>query len=61
MLDLILSDEESLEVEAGYWKEKLKGLAPLHLPTDFTRPIVGGNSKTTVELFIDNEINEKLN
>jgi amino acid adenylation domain-containing protein len=61
MLDLILSDEESLEVEVGYWKEKLKGIAPLHLPNDFTQPTVCSNSKTTVELFINNEINEQLN
>src|ERR1700712_20251 len=61
MLDLVFSDEESFDLEIGYWKEKLQGVEPLQLTTDFTRSSVLSTDKETVEFSIDKEINQQLN
>lgn len=61
MLDLVLSDEEYFNVEIDYWKEKLHGLVPLHLATDFARPKVTNSDRSITEFFIDKEINSQLN
>jgi amino acid adenylation domain-containing protein len=61
MLDLVFSDEESFDIEIGYWKEKLQGFEPLQLTTDFARSSVLGADKETVEFSVDQEINQQLN
>lgn len=60
MLDLVLSDEEYFNVEIDYWKEKLHGLVPLHLTTDFARPKVSSSDRSISEFFIDKGISFQL-
>ncbi|MFB9844545.1 non-ribosomal peptide synthetase [Mucilaginibacter ginsenosidivorans] len=60
MLDLILSDEKSYDVEIGYWKEKLQGAAPVLLTTDFSRTSAAGGNNASFEFTIDKKIIEKL-
>jgi len=61
MLDLVFSDEESFDIEIGYWKEKLQGFEPLQLTTDFARSSGLGSDKQIVEFSIDKELNQQLN
>ncbi|MBC7912715.1 MAG: phenylalanine 4-monooxygenase, partial [Pyrinomonadaceae bacterium] len=51
---------ELLDNKINYWKQKLNGVAPLHLPADHSRPAVL-TSKGAVALFnIDKKLSEEL-
>ena len=60
MSNLILSDRESFELELDYWKGKLKGVAPLHLFTDFTNQVIQNTNIAGIEFFIDEKTHKQL-
>jgi amino acid adenylation domain-containing protein/non-ribosomal peptide synthase protein (TIGR01720 family) len=43
-----------------YWKNKLEGVAPLHLPLDYTRPLMQSTSGAYVSLDIDTALTGQL-
>jgi amino acid adenylation domain-containing protein len=51
---------EILNKKLGYWKEKLKGLTPLQLPTDFPRPAIQSSKGANAYFSIDKETTEQL-
>ena len=61
MLDLILSDEKSYDVEICYWKEKLQDAAPVVLITDFSRASAGKKNNASLKFVIDQKIVEQFN
>lgn len=60
MLDLILSDEKSYDVEIGYWKQKLQGAAPVVLTTDFSRTSAANRNNASFKFTIDAGLVERL-
>jgi hypothetical protein len=51
---------EVLDKKIGYWKEKLQGVSPLQLPTDYGRPAVQSMRGATKEFRLDKELSEQL-
>jgi amino acid adenylation domain-containing protein len=49
-----------LEREVGYWKERLKGAAPLELPADYSRPAAPSYRGGLVRVGIDEGIHNRL-
>ena len=43
-----------------YWKDKLEGISPLQLPTDFPRPATGSTHGASLGFVIDKELSGKL-
>ena len=52
--------KETLDKKIGYWKEKLKEVAPLQLPTDFARPMVRKGTGASVNAAIGNQLKQQL-
>jgi amino acid adenylation domain-containing protein len=52
---------EVLEEQLGYWREQLKGLTTLELPTDRRRPAVQTYQGATYSFVLARELSEKLN
>jgi amino acid adenylation domain-containing protein len=51
---------EKLEKKLNYWKEKLHGLSPLQLPTDFPRPPVRSNRGNILRFALKPELTDQL-
>ncbi len=51
---------EVLDMKIGYWKNKLEGVSPLRLPSDFNRPAILGTDGANTGFSIDKEITGKL-
>ena len=51
---------EVLENKLSYWKEKLEGVAPLQLPTDYPRPSVQGTKGSSAYFSIPKDVSEGL-
>ncbi|HEY0055307.1 MAG TPA: amino acid adenylation domain-containing protein, partial [Pedobacter sp.] len=51
---------EILEKKIAYWKERLDGITPLELPTDFSRPAVQGYKGSTIEFSISQDKKTRL-
>ena len=51
---------ELLDKKLEYWKNKLTGVEPLNLPTDFKRPSVQSIRGTSVPFKIDKDLSEQL-
>jgi len=49
-----------LEKELSFWKNKLEGIEPVNLPLDFTRPSVQRYHGATLNCRIDNELSKAL-
>ncbi|MEJ7675686.1 MAG: amino acid adenylation domain-containing protein [Chitinophagaceae bacterium] len=47
---------ELLEKKINYWKEKLRGLTPLQLPTDYARPVVQSTQGALIRFNIDKSL-----
>ncbi|MDB5136023.1 MAG: amino acid adenylation protein [Mucilaginibacter sp.] len=60
MQDLVLSDKDSFAIEIDYWREKLQGVAQLHLNADLTRTNDRNADKAVTEFLIDSEKSEQL-
>ncbi|MBC7888346.1 MAG: amino acid adenylation domain-containing protein [Ferruginibacter sp.] len=52
--------KELLENKMGYWKNKLQGVVPLQLPTDFARPAVQSRNGAIVNFRISKELSSAL-
>ncbi|MEJ7675699.1 MAG: condensation domain-containing protein [Chitinophagaceae bacterium] len=51
---------ELLNKKISYWKEKLKGVSPLQLPTDYIRPTVQSTKGALKSFNIDKELSGQL-
>jgi len=51
---------EILEEKLGYWKEKLNGVLPLHLPTDYNRPAIQSSRGATIGFKMDKDLSDHL-
>ncbi|MBK8551800.1 MAG: amino acid adenylation domain-containing protein [Ignavibacteria bacterium] len=51
---------ETLEKKISYWKEKLKDVTPLQLPTDHPRPAVQSNRGAVASFNIDKDVTSAL-
>jgi len=51
---------EVLDKKINYWKNKLQDVAPLQLPTDYSRPAIRSNQGTSINFGIEKELTEKL-
>ncbi|HET9280297.1 MAG TPA: amino acid adenylation domain-containing protein, partial [Flavitalea sp.] len=51
---------EVLDRKLEYWKQKLSGVAPLQLPTDYARPVVRSVNGATLRFTIDKELTDLL-
>ena len=49
-----------LENKLDYWKENLKGVASLQLPTDYVRPAVLGTNGAKINISIDKSLSSRL-
>ncbi len=49
-----------LEQQLSYWEERLKGVSPLQLPTDFVRPSIQGTSGSSVSLQLEASLSDDL-
>jgi non-ribosomal peptide synthetase component F/acyl carrier protein len=49
-----------LEEKLQYWKDKLDGVSPLELPTDYVRPSVAGISGANMDFSIGKELSGQL-
>ncbi|MHA4812539.1 amino acid adenylation domain-containing protein, partial [Flavitalea flava] len=47
---------EVLEKKLGYWQERLTGLEPLHLPTDYVRPLLQSSRGASLSFRLDVEL-----
>src|SRR6202000_445413 len=61
MANIILPPNMPIELEIDYWKDKLKGLNPLDLNTDYPKSNVQNTTKTSIEFSIGEEIIKQLN
>ena len=50
-----------LEEKIGYWKNKLEGVPPLQLPTDYSRPAIRTLRGASFNFLIDKELAKRLN
>jgi len=53
-------DSEQISKKLNYWKQKLEGIIPLELPSDFVRPAIRGTNGTTQRFEIGNELLNKI-
>ena len=60
MLDILLSDQRTYDAEIVYWKNKLQGVSPLLLNTDFNRASATESGRSVFEFGVDNDIAEQL-
>lgn len=51
---------EVLDGKLKYWKEKLKGISHIQLPTDFPRPLSQSTTGKTFAFSIDKQLTDKL-
>ncbi|MDB4901294.1 MAG: amino acid adenylation enzyme/thioester reductase family protein [Mucilaginibacter sp.] len=51
---------EYLDKKIAYWKEKLKGVSPLQLPTDFSRPLIQSSRGAASTFKIAQDLSEAL-
>ncbi|MHA4812690.1 condensation domain-containing protein, partial [Flavitalea flava] len=51
---------EVLEKKLGYWQERLTGLEPLNLPTDYVRPATQSSRGSGLHFRIDKTVSESL-
>jgi len=51
---------ELLNHKLNYWEKKLNGVAPLQLPTDFTRPPLQSTKGTTAVFKLDQQLSTRL-
>jgi amino acid adenylation domain-containing protein len=51
---------ETLENKLSYWKAKLEGVAPLQLPTDFSRPAIQSSRGATHNFKVDQKLSAQL-
>jgi amino acid adenylation domain-containing protein len=51
---------EALQEQVGYWKEQLRGLPELDMPTDRARPVVAGLASAAAALELPQELTERL-
>ncbi len=51
---------EMLDSRINYWKNKLQGVSPLQLPTDFERPAIQSMEGATIRFSIDQELIAQL-
>ncbi|PSL44996.1 amino acid adenylation domain-containing protein, partial [Chitinophaga niastensis] len=49
-----------LDKKISYWKDKLSGVASLHLPVDYTRPAVQSTRGADRKFFLDQELSAQL-
>ena len=61
MLDLLLSDQKSYDTEISYWKNKLQGVSPLLLNTDFNRTSAAKSAYSAINFTIEGQLAEQLN
>ena len=52
---------EVLDNQMDYWAEKLQGIGPLNLSTDFPRPLIQSTKGNEISSVIDKKLTEKLN
>ncbi len=52
---------EAFEKKVAYWKEKMKEVAVLQLPTDYKRPSTQSTKGSTATFKIEKELSEQLN
>ncbi|GEO12155.1 non-ribosomal peptide synthetase [Segetibacter aerophilus] len=52
--------DEVLDNKIGYWREKLKDLSPLHMPTDFPRPAIQSTRGSIVNFSIEKDVVDKI-
>jgi len=52
--------QEVIEKKIGYWKNKLHGVEPLELPTDYPRPAVQSRRGAMIAFNIDSGLSERL-
>ena len=50
-----------LDEKIGYWKNKLEGVPPLQLPTDYSRPAIRTLRGASFNFLIDKELAKRLN
>ncbi|WP_062060637.1 non-ribosomal peptide synthetase [Aquimarina longa] len=50
----------ALEEQLAYWKQKLDGIAPLLLPTDYTRPSVQSMEGASMMFWLEEEMTSQL-
>src|ERR1700754_1178480 len=61
MSNLTLSESAPFDLEIDYWKDKLSGVKPLNLFTDYERSkIQSRNNKASVEFLINEKLNKQL-
>jgi NRPS condensation-like uncharacterized protein len=51
---------ELLDKKISYWKNKLEGVLPLQLPTDYERPVIQSMKGAVTGLLIDKELSAQL-
>ncbi len=51
---------ELLDKKIRYWKNKLEGVLPLQLPTDYERPVIQSMKGSVTGLLIDKELSAQL-
>jgi len=51
---------ELLDKKLGYWKEKLEGIVPLQLPTDYPRPSVQSTNGAMAHFSFDNAVTGQI-
>ena len=51
---------EILEQQLSYWKDKLQGVAPLALPTDYARPSVQSTEGATFNFELDKTLSDSI-
>src|SRR6202000_1241900 len=61
MANIILPPNMPIELEIDYWKDKLKGLNPLDLNTDYPRSNGQNTTKISIDFSIGEEIIKQLN
>ena len=52
--------QENLERRLNYWKEKLGGVAPLELPTDYNRPGVASTRGASTKFVVDKKVSADI-
>ena len=60
MPDILLSDQRTYDVEIVYWKNKLQGVSPLLLNTDFNRTSATKNGHSSLEFTLGDGIAGQL-
>jgi amino acid adenylation domain-containing protein len=61
MLDILLSDQKAYDTEISYWKNKLQGVSPLLLNTDFNRTSASRGNHSAIRFTLDTQFADQLN